>query len=67
MSSTSAQRMVVMLCPNLKCRRPVMTPEEIRGQTVRCAHCNTPFRVPLSRDPAPTEHDDKSAGPAQGA
>lgn len=63
MSSAAQPRRVVMLCPNLECRRPVMAPESARGQTVRCAHCNTTFRVPQSRAPAPaplTENDGDS-------
>jgi hypothetical protein len=29
-------------------------PEEVRGKLVKCQHCQTNFRVPEARRPAPT-------------
>lgn len=42
---------VQMICPNLRCRKLLSVPEEIRGKMVRCQHCQTQFRVPESRRP----------------
>ena len=37
---------VTMICPNLACSKTVVAPGAARGNTVRCPHCNTAFRVP---------------------
>jgi len=37
---------VMLLCPNLQCRKLLSVPEEVRGQTVKCQHCHTMVRVP---------------------
>lgn len=39
---------VQIICPNLKCRKLLSVPEEIRGKMVKCQHCQTQFRVPES-------------------
>ena len=55
---------VTMICPNLSCRRTLNAPPTARGQLMRCAYCNAPFRVPkdvTSRpDAAQTASEDKS-------
>ncbi len=45
---------VQLICPNLRCRKILSVPDEIRGKLVKCQHCQTMFRVPQSRPlPAP--------------
>jgi hypothetical protein len=40
---------VQLLCPNLKCRKVLSVPDEVRGKLVRCQHCQTQFRVPMPK------------------
>jgi len=44
---------VQMICPNLRCRKILAVPDEVRGKLVKCQYCHTSFRVPESRKPAP--------------
>ncbi len=37
---------VQMICPNLRCRKFLSVPEEVRGKLVKCQQCQTMFRVP---------------------
>ena len=37
---------VQLICPNLRCRKFLAVPEDVRGKLVRCQHCQTMFRVP---------------------
>ena len=37
---------VQMLCPNLRCRKFLVVPDDVRGKLVKCQHCQTAFRVP---------------------
>jgi hypothetical protein len=39
-----------LICPNLRCRKILTVPEEVRGKLVKCQHCQTMFRVPESRN-----------------
>lgn len=65
MATKTDTNLVTMICPNLACRRAVSAPEAARGKTVRCAYCQTPFRVPMSGDaPPPSEPENVSAEPA---
>jgi len=55
---------VQLICPNLRCRKFLAVPDDVRGKLVRCQHCQTMFRVPDGRkletaDPAtaPTPAD----------
>jgi predicted Zn finger-like uncharacterized protein len=41
-----------LICPNLRCRKILSVPDEVRGKLVKCQHCQTMFRVPDSK-PAP--------------
>ena len=45
---------VLLLCPNLRCRKILSVPEGIRGKTVKCQHCQTIVRVPDKQQP-PTQ------------
>ena len=48
---------VQMVCPNLRCRKFLAVPDEVRGKLVKCQHCQTSFRVPeakQSNGPVPT-------------
>jgi hypothetical protein len=40
---------VVMICPNLKCRRVLQVPGKFRGQHVKCRYCSLTFAVPLAK------------------
>lgn len=39
---------IQMICPNLRCRKFLAVPDEIRGKLVKCQHCQTQFRVPAA-------------------
>lgn len=41
---------VQMLCPNLRCRKVLGVPDEVRGKTVKCQHCDTLFKVPEAKN-----------------
>ena len=38
-----------LICPNLRCRKILSVPEEVRGKLVKCQHCQTMFRVPEAK------------------
>lgn len=40
---------VQMICPNLRCRKILAVPDDVRGKLVKCQHCQTMFRVPEPR------------------
>ena len=37
---------VQLICPNLRCRKFLAVPVEVRGKLVMCQSCQTLFRVP---------------------
>ena len=37
---------VQLICPNLRCRKFLSVPDEVRGKLVKCQSCQTLFRVP---------------------
>ncbi len=37
---------IQLLCPNLRCRKVLSVPDDVRGKLVKCQHCQSPFRVP---------------------
>ena len=37
---------VTLLCPNLRCRKILSVPDDVRGKMVKCQHCQNTFRVP---------------------
>lgn len=43
---------VTLICPNLACQRTVRAPNSARGTVVRCACCDTMFRVPENKSAA---------------
>lgn len=45
---------VQMICPNLRCRKFLSVPDNVRGKLVRCQHCQQMFRVPDIKRPDPT-------------
>ena len=46
---------VQLICPNLKCRKILSVPDELRGKSVKCQYCQTILRVPEGQKvPAPT-------------
>jgi hypothetical protein len=40
---------VQLLCPNLKCRKILSVPEDLRGKLVKCQFCQTMLRVPAPK------------------
>jgi hypothetical protein len=42
-----------LICPNLRCRKILSVPDDIRGKLVRCQHCQQMFRVPETKRPQP--------------
>jgi len=40
---------IQMICPNLKCRKILSVPDDVRGKHVQCQYCQTTFRVPESQ------------------
>ena len=46
---------VMMICPNLKCRKVLQVPGRYRGQQVKCHHCGTTFAVPAAKNDGKTE------------
>jgi len=40
---------VQMICPNLRCRKFLSVPDDVRGKLVRCHHCRQMFRVPVPK------------------
>jgi hypothetical protein len=46
---------VQLICPNLRCRKFLSVPDEVRGKLVKCQSCQTLFRVPdATKKPAAT-------------
>jgi hypothetical protein len=41
---------VQLLCPNLKCRKILQVPDEVRGKLVKCQYCQTMLRVPAPKN-----------------
>ncbi|HSU69189.1 MAG TPA: hypothetical protein VLJ39_20055 [Tepidisphaeraceae bacterium] len=37
---------VQLICPNLRCRKFLSVPDDVRGKLVKCQHCQSTFRVP---------------------
>jgi len=52
---------VQLICPNLRCRKFLAVPEDVRGKLVKCVHCQQMFRVPVSKKETVT-----AAAPAGG-
>jgi hypothetical protein len=42
---------VQLLCPNLKCRKILAVPDEVRGKLVKCQYCQTMLRGPMPKSP----------------
>ncbi len=40
---------IQLICPNLRCRKILSVPDEVRGKLVKCQHCQTMFRVPEAK------------------
>lgn len=41
---------VQLLCPNLKCRKILSVPDDLRGKLVKCQFCQTMLRVPSPKN-----------------
>jgi hypothetical protein len=53
-----------LICPNLRCRKILCVPDEVRGKLVKCQHCSTMFRVPEAKRPASPAAEPVAAGGA---
>lgn len=55
---------VQLICPNLRCRKFLSVPDEVRGKLVKCQHCQTLFRVPdgQKKEPATAAPTSAKAG-----
>ncbi len=60
MDSANTNNMVMLMCPNLKCRKVLRVPEGCRGKFVRCQFCSTTFKVPLARPASEPSGEKKS-------
>ena len=54
--------MVRLICPNLKCRKILAVPSDLRGRIIRCSACGTTIKVP----PAAPKSDADAAPPTPG-
>ena len=55
-------RMIRIMCPNLKCRSILGVPPEARGKLVRCRKCGTNIQIPAKTDvPAEASAKPKNA------
>ncbi|MBI9016061.1 MAG: hypothetical protein JEZ07_02255 [Phycisphaerae bacterium] len=54
---------VTIMCPNLRCRKILVVPRQVRGTRVRCAYCKTmlavPMAKPLANAPVKTKEEPK--------
>jgi len=39
---------VQLICPNLRCRKILSVPDDVRGKVVKCQMCQNTFRVPAA-------------------
>lgn len=62
-----ADRVIRIMCPNLKCRSILGVPPEARGKLVRCRKCGTNIQIPAKQEapPAPTPTQNVEAPQAQ--
>jgi LSD1 subclass zinc finger protein len=51
--TAEASMPATIVCPNLKCRKILSVPDELRGKSVKCQHCQTVLRVPDPTPPTP--------------
>lgn len=56
-----------IICPNLRCRKILSVPEEVRGKLVKCQHCQTMFRVPEGKKTTATAASATANQPAKEA
>jgi hypothetical protein len=55
-----------LICPNLRCRKILAVPDEVRGKLVKCQHCQTMFRVPEGKRAATSTGAAGAAGNPRG-
>ena len=46
LAEATMQDNVMMICPNLKCRKVLRVPGQFRGRHVKCHYCQITFEVP---------------------
>jgi hypothetical protein len=60
----AADRVIRIMCPNLKCRSILGVPPEARGKLVRCRKCGTNIQIPAKQEVAPPPAPKDEAEPA---
>jgi len=51
---------IQIICPNLRCRKLLSVPDDVRGKVVKCQGCETTFKIPEHRPkPAPVQAPQK--------
>jgi hypothetical protein len=58
LDTVESKAAVMMICPNLRCRKVLQVPSKYRGQQVRCHFCSTTFAVPTIK-PTDAKSSDK--------
>ena len=63
MDTKASTMPVMMICPNLKCRKVLQVPAKYRGQQVKCHYCTMLFSIPTvkTRDKASAKPEEKKA------
>lgn len=54
---------VMMICPNLNCRRTVVVADTARGKVVRCSHCKQAFMVPELKSRPAAQNQEEQGNP----
>lgn len=63
----SADKVIRIMCPNLKCRSILGVPQQARGKLVRCRKCGTNIQIPSTPSepkPAPAGEGDATQSAA---
>lgn len=55
LDTSTAGQSVMMICPNLKCRKVLSVPAQYRGKHVKCQFCGLTLAVPAGKSGAPEQ------------
>ena len=62
MDASIATNPVMMICPNLKCRKVLQVSGRFRGRQVKCHYCGTTFSVPAAKTESDGEEKKEKKG-----
>ena len=66
MDASTTNNNVMMICPNLKCRKVLQVPAKYRGLQVKCHYCNSLFTVPPAKiQPTNAEEPETPKNPSK--